>query len=327
MNKILRDRLIEAVKLSLNECGDSSKEMIANNIVRFEQTGMANAANPGEFAPEEITDVKNLENTASMANDTDFNKDENCAPCDMINDLEKSMENLASDLIDISVRDEEKEEKPIMESSFRRNLTRTLTESDFGEEQYKVYFWPFSGYDLHPIEVEAYNEEEALEKAVAKLEEEGLVGFFADDVEDVENHPDLYLYVDATMEGASEPHYIDAQNLRIEKVGSLGESSFVKSIKKSLTESDYAAPLKYVPDTRINAADVLNALKAKIGDGSEALHITSELDEEGNKLFSVSQIDKDKLPKEIDVESVTLKLGDKGYSIEKTVSDFPVKKG
>ena len=29
------------------------------------------------------------------------------------------------------------------------------------------------------------------------------------------------------------------------------ESSFVKSIKKNLLESDYAAPLKYVPDTRI----------------------------------------------------------------------------
>jgi hypothetical protein len=239
MNKILRDRLIEAVKLSLNECGDSSKEMIANNIVRFEQTGMANAANPGEFAPEEITDVKNLENTASMANDTDFNKDDNCDHCDMVNDLEKSIEDLTSDLINISVKDEEQEEKPMMESSFRKNLTRTLTESNFGEE----------------------------------------------------------------------------------------ESSFVKSIKKNLLESDYAAPLKYVPDTRINAADVLNALKANIGDGSEALHITCELDEEGNKIFSVSQIDKDKLPKEIDVENVTLKLGDEGYSIEKTVSDFPVKKG
>ena len=49
--------------------------MIANNIASFEEMGM-NDALPGQFSPEEITDKANLENTAKMSNDTNFNNDE-----------------------------------------------------------------------------------------------------------------------------------------------------------------------------------------------------------------------------------------------------------
>ena len=68
----LRERLINAGVSVLSEGIDSSKEMLANNIVSsFDDMGMANA-NPGEFSPEEITDKNNLVNTAAMSNDTDF---------------------------------------------------------------------------------------------------------------------------------------------------------------------------------------------------------------------------------------------------------------
>ena len=103
MTKLLRQRFVEAAKRALNECGDSSKEMIANNIASFEEMGM-NDALPGQFSPEEITDKANLENTAKMSNDTDFNGDECNNP---LEDIKKAMEDMTSGLIDISVSEDE----------------------------------------------------------------------------------------------------------------------------------------------------------------------------------------------------------------------------
>ena len=67
----LKDQLFEAAKPFLKEGVESSKEIIATNSTSFDEMGMANS-NPGEFAPEEITDQENLVNTAKMSNDTDF---------------------------------------------------------------------------------------------------------------------------------------------------------------------------------------------------------------------------------------------------------------
>ena len=67
----LKDQLFEAAKPFLREGVESSKEIIATNSTSFDEMGMA-SANPGEFAPEEITDQENLVNTAKMSNDTDF---------------------------------------------------------------------------------------------------------------------------------------------------------------------------------------------------------------------------------------------------------------
>ena len=116
-----------------------------------------------------------------------------------------------------------------------------------------------------------------------------------------------------------------------EKRNPFAESALLQEVKRqlkesNLLESDYAAPLRYVPDTRINTSDVLNALKAKIGEGSEAIHVDSTVANNGDKIYTVSQIEKSKLPNELDVENVTLKLGDEGYTIEKAASEFPVKK-
>lgn len=73
----LKDQLFEAAKPFLAEGVESSKEIIATNSTSFDEMGMANS-NPGEFAPEEITDQENLVNTAKMSNDTEFsNKEDN----------------------------------------------------------------------------------------------------------------------------------------------------------------------------------------------------------------------------------------------------------
>lgn len=319
MTNLLRSRLSNAVKQSLTECGDSSKEMIAKNITDFENMGMSSVA-PGAFSQEEVTDSKNLENTASMSTGS-ADESQNCEKPE---DLEG--------FVDISIvkkdetpEEDEMEELVFGESSLCDHLKKMFKEDRFSEEGYTVYLWPFAGYETYPVHVEANDEQHALEKAVAKLEEEGKLGFFAD-AEDAEGHDDLYVYVDATMEGANEPHYVDAQNLRIVKDENINESSLRNRLKKILTEGDYAGPLRYVPDTRINVADVVNALKAKIGEGSEGICVNANNLEDGSKVYCVSQIDKEKLPKTIDVENVTLKLGDEGYTVEKATEDFPAKK-
>lgn len=86
--------------------------------------------------------------------------------------------------------------------------------------KYKVGLWCGAGYELHIEEVEACNPQHALEVAVAQIEEKGLSGLFWDEVEDrdeMEQNGEI-IYVDATMDGAKEPHYVDGTNLRIEEV-------------------------------------------------------------------------------------------------------------
>lgn len=84
---------------------------------------------------------------------------------------------------------------------------------------YDVYMWSGGGYTLDKITVDADHESQALERAIVEAERDRQYLFFddCDDLEEMERGG-LVLYVDATMEGAERPHYIDAQNLRIEAV-------------------------------------------------------------------------------------------------------------
>lgn len=342
----LRERLTEVFMKQLKEGHENSKDMIASNSTSFDEMGMAHTT-PGEFAQEEITDRKNLENTGSMANDTDFegkatvNSGSECPACDIADKIDDTMNSLASDIVDISVKDDEiedndedseedEDEKRLMtlahesvKGSLLSIFKKKLNEDRFGEENFVVYLWPFTGYQMIPFEVEAYHEEEALEKAVAKAEEEGKLAVFADDVEDAEDHPDLYMYVDATPYGGG-THYVDAQNLRIEKKDHFGES-----VSKKLKESngdDYAGPQDFVPDSRINTSAVLNALKKEIGEGSEGIHVDQDQNEKDEKVWIVTQIDEEKLPKTIDVINVKLKRDGNKYKVEGMKKDFPAMK-
>lgn len=84
--------------------------------------------------------------------------------------------------------------------------------------EYNIYLWSGAGYTLDKFTTEADHEEEALEQVVAMLDLAGRNYLFFDDCEDLEEmeRQGLVLYIDATMKGAKKPHYIDAQNLRIE---------------------------------------------------------------------------------------------------------------
>lgn len=105
--------------------------------------------------------------------------------------------------------------------------------SSLDDKPWIVRLWPGSGYYLPAFGVWAKNEEDALEKVVAYLDQEGNDDFFLDDyVEELRDQmtddgedeeamwsaiddDDTMMYVDATMEGASQPHYIYAENLDI----------------------------------------------------------------------------------------------------------------
>lgn len=148
-----RDQLFEAAKPFLMKEGiESSKEIIANNSTSFDEMGMANA-NPGEFAPEEITDQENLVNTAKMANDNDFNSEAPEAEVTVVSILGDDAATNAGQALEDLVRlggEEcpECEEEPernigdIIESILRKKdnaLLESLDEADEMEEMATYY--------------------------------------------------------------------------------------------------------------------------------------------------------------------------------------------
>ena len=231
------------------------KHMIHANL-EAGQAHLNREAAPGEFSKDEITDMENLVNKGENANTNSMEGEVECNP---LEDIKKSIADLMSDTVDISVTDLEAEPECNPE------------DPECAEKMHHAFHMECEGPDCH---------------------------------HDHEHH-----------------HHHE-----------FGESHMGKFVEKLLSESklfaesDYAGPLDFVPDTRLNVADVVNALKAKIGDGSEGIHVDLDQDAEGNKIYKVSQIDKSKLPDTLDVVNVQLKLGDDGYAVEKTAKEFPVKK-
>ena len=108
-------------------------------------------------------------------------------------------------------------------------------EDGYYRSRYRVSLWNGIGYGLTPFDVFANNESEALDIVVTYLDNEGdKYNLFADDEEqefidheykgnreEAEEDPiyqESFLYVDATREGARQPHYIWEQNLSIERL-------------------------------------------------------------------------------------------------------------
>lgn len=110
---------------------------------------------------------------------------------------------------------------------------------------FSVRIWTGKGYYLPAYKVYANNEEEALEICVAWLEknEPDMLkdDWYQEELEDGEDEEILdsrYVYVDATMEGASEPHYILADNLRIDELPQqTQENKLRNTIRKYVRES------------------------------------------------------------------------------------------
>jgi hypothetical protein len=288
----LQEQLINAALSVLSEGKDSSKEMIANNVVAsFDEMGMAKA-NPGEFSPEEITDKANLTNTAEMSNDTDFEGKVD-GQNDMASGIIDVMNNLTNDMVDISVGSEQ------CDHCHPENEEKELHILEFGESYLGKYIDKLLGGKTCEEYLQALNESGEKEKK--------------------------YTY----KRSASGEYEIRGEDGKIASVCNTEEEAeeWIKEHNKFLVESNYAGPLDFVPDLRINASDVITTLKREIGEGSEGIHVDQVYDKQHNNAYKVSQIDEKLLPKKIQVEKVLLELGDDNiYYVNKPSDTYPMAK-
>ena len=287
----LEKRLFDAAMSVLSEGTDSSKEMIANNVIAsFDEMGMANV-NPGEFAPEEITDKANLTNTAEMSNDTDF--EGKASNIDKAPDIIDAVKDLADDMVNISVDNEE------CEHCHPRDEEKELHILEFGESYLGRYVDELLGGKTCEEYLQALNESGEKEKK--------------------------YTY----KRSASGEYEIRGEDGKIASVCDTEEEAeeWIKEHNKFLAESNYAGPLDFVPDLRINISDVIETLKREIGKGSEGIHVDQVYDNQHNNAYKVSQVDEKLLPKKIQVEKVLLELGDNNiYYVNKPSDTYPMAK-
>ena len=91
---------------------------------------------------------------------------------------------------------------------------------------YIISVWSGEGYTLSPFDIEADDEEQALERLCKKLIKENLTGLFQEEKEhkdfcewlklEDEDEDESHIYVDGTSEGADKAIWINSENLTIE---------------------------------------------------------------------------------------------------------------
>lgn len=116
------------------------------------------------------------------------------------------------------------------------DLTLVNSESD-GDKLYIVKLWWGSGYMMDCYNAYAFAPDEALNYVVAYIEKNSPETLAAVDENAMENQDDPYFdetyeYVDATMEGASEPHYVYRENLTVAEYPKEHDYPMSKGIKR-----------------------------------------------------------------------------------------------
>ena len=93
-------------------------------------------------------------------------------------------------------------------------------EADYYDKIFEVNLWSGVGYQLESYLVHSNDAETALEKVVAFCEKHHnySVIFTDDEIDSELVDMDYYIYVDATMEGASKPYYVLSENFSIKEV-------------------------------------------------------------------------------------------------------------
>jgi len=290
----IKESLKNAFLNALDEGVDSTKEMIQQNVVpSFDDMGMAKVA-PGEFAQDEITDKENLVNTAEMSNDTDFEGKATNEEAG-INKVIDAAEDMMKDIVDIS----------------GDNCDHCHHDHDDKEEIEKMHVFEFGESYMGKI-IDRVLGGKTCEEYLTAFNESG-------------KKEKKYTY----KRSASGEYEIRGEDGKIASVCDSKEEAeeWIKEHNKFLAESNYAGPRDWNPDTRINTSDVINVLKHEIGDGSEAIHVDQIYDKDRNDAYKVSQIDKDLLPKKIQVETSILELDDEGvYHVNKISDTYPLPK-
>lgn len=157
-------------------------------------------------------------------------------------DLEYLSDIVASVLEDygISIDSEDDEDDSEDDSEDDEEMFHESTNVEFvndeesGSRLYEIGLWWGSGYTLDMYRAYAFSEEEALNYVVAYIEkthpkwlessDECAHDMMKEYDEESPEFQETFMYVDATSEGADEPHYIWSENLRIRELNSVRES-------------------------------------------------------------------------------------------------------
>lgn len=162
---------------------------------------------------------------------------------------------------------------------------------------YQVGIWPGAGYQLATFYVYADSEETALNLVVADAEinapnllfsvseiEDMIAEDWQDEynefISEADDRDDFtfateylnYIYVDATMEGASQPYFINGENLSIIEVENIKEEN--KEIKKEARLTDYLGImqiwdlLQQNPETANREFAILDDMVVEVGTGN-----------------------------------------------------------
>ena len=155
-------------------------------------------------------------------------------------DLEYLSDIVASVLEDygISIDDDEDDSEDDSEDDeemFHESTNVELVnDEESGSRLYEIGLWWGSGYTLDMYRAYAFSGEEALNYVVAYIEKTHPKWLESSDEcahemmkeydEESPEFQETFMYVDATSEGADEPHYIWSENLRIKELNSVRES-------------------------------------------------------------------------------------------------------
>lgn len=174
------------------------------------------------------------------------------------NSVNESLFSASDDVIEDS-----KEKGLYTESEDEEIVVINPDDKNFYDKLYKVFLYSGVGVSGVTYKVYANYEEQALEIAVAYAEDNA-PGVLTDIEEVSEDEESLYIYIDATEYGASQPHYISIESSLEELNESLTESEEYKGMNKKL--KDFANKYDIDPDDLDEVLYTIDDVEGMFGD-------------------------------------------------------------
>lgn len=237
LHRIIR----ESVKKILKEYGEGNRGqyMLGALAARKKQQGIEKGMTDNESGYNDISryaaNKRNGTNAEKMKQNSFYNgfhsgKDSREYGYNYMKNLDKQNENRIRGIVRESVKRVLNE---VSGWTLEKDDVTWVNDSESGasDKAWMVRIWPGSGYYLPAFGAYATSEQDAVEKVVAYLDQEGDDSFFCDEnVEEMKEElaqegkdqeeiwkeiDNEFCYVDATMDGADEPHYLFWENLSV----------------------------------------------------------------------------------------------------------------
>lgn len=174
------------------------------------------------------------------------------------NSVNESLFSASDDVIEDS-----KEKGLYTESEDEEIVVINPDDKNFYDKLYKVFLYSGVGVSGVTYKVYANYEEQALEIAVAYAEDNA-PGVLTDITEVSEDEESMYIYVDATEYGASQPYYISIESSLEELDNTLTESEEYKGMNKKL--KDFANKYDIDPDDLDEVLYTIDDVEGMFGD-------------------------------------------------------------